>query len=58
MIFPPDMAIDGHFGFRQIPGVAQSCSLGNKAEFVLIPHGNINQEKNSEISRSLKFLLD
>ena len=40
------MAPGGHFGFMQISKIAQSCPLGNQAEFVLGPHGNTNQEKN------------
>jgi len=28
----------GHLGFMQMTRVAQSCHLGNKAEFVLEPH--------------------
>ena len=32
------MGSDGHLGFMQITRVAQSCHLGNKAEFVLGPN--------------------
>ncbi len=40
------MSTGVHFGFMQIKKNAQSCRLGNKAEFVLGPHMNANQQKN------------
>ena len=40
------MATGIHFGFMQIKKIAQGCRLGNKAEFVLGPHMNANQQKN------------
>ena len=39
----------------RIPGVAQSCSFGNKAERVIVPHGNTNQQIGKEISRLMYF---
>ena len=39
------VASSGHLGFLQIIGVAQSCHLGNQAEFVLGPHMSTNQQK-------------
>ena len=36
---------DGHLGFMQITRVAQSCHLGNKAEFFLEPHYITNHLK-------------
>jgi len=35
----------GHLGFMQIARVAQSCHLGNTAEFVLGPHYITNHQK-------------
>ena len=51
----------GHFGFSGFHGVAQSCTLGNQAKFVLEPYRNTNLQKNFivlEISRLIKFQLD
>ena len=39
------MGSGGHLGFMQIMRVAQSCHLGNKAEFVLGPHQITNHQK-------------
>ena len=39
------MATGIHFGFMQIKKIAQSCRLGNQAEFVLGPRVNANQQK-------------
>ena len=45
----------GHLGFMQIRRVAQSCYLGNKAEFVLGPHYITNYKTNSIEKNFYKF---
>jgi len=49
------------YKFLQFFKVAQSCHLGNQADFVLGPPENINQKKNFivlKITRLTKFRLD
>jgi len=42
----------GHLGFMQITRVAQSCHLGNNANFVLGPH-QITNHQNKFIGKNL-----
>jgi len=39
------MGSGGHLGFMQLIRVAQSCQLGNKAEFDLEPNYITNHQK-------------
>ena len=55
-LFFSNLVTGSHFGFMQIPGVAQSCGFCNQAKFALKPHGNTNlQKKKKKLHRKGNF---